>query len=168
MDDHDPTAIDLEVDPRARRISGVTFHGGIPFEIPVISQIEGDLWTGGCQDGLVLPDFFHHLVSLYPWERYEVRHDLTSERTFRMFDATDQDTEDVDEIARLVSDCIDDGPTLVHCQAGLNRSSLVAAATIMQRGCTAEEAIGLLRDRRSPAVLCNEAFEAWLVEDYEP
>jgi protein-tyrosine phosphatase len=168
MNDADPTAIDLEVDPREQRIFGVTAHGDIPFDIPVISQIEGNLWTGGCQDGLVLPEFFEHVVSLYPWERYEVRHELTTGRSVRMLDSPDQATDEIDELAEWVSACMNDGPTLVHCQAGLNRSSLVAAATLIRRGSTPEDAIALLRERRSPAVLCNEAFERWLLEEYSP
>jgi hypothetical protein len=54
------------------------------------------------------------------------------------------------------------GPCLVHCQAGLNRSSLVVARVLMLEGATADEAIGLLREKRSPACLCNPAFEEWL------
>mgnify|MGYP001561544085 FL=1 len=55
------------------------------------------------------------------------------------------------------------GPTLVHCQAGLNRSGLVAANALRLRGMPASEAIALLRRQRSPAVLCNSAFEEWLL-----
>jgi protein-tyrosine phosphatase len=60
------------------------------------------------------------------------------------------------------------GKTLVHCQAGLNRSGLVAAVALMKLGRTADEAIKLLRDSRSPMVLCNDTFVSQLHQlDYK-
>ncbi len=63
-----------------------------------------------------------------------------------------------------------DGPVLIHCQVGLNRSSLVAArAMVLSEEADPAGAIAVLRERRSPACLCNEAFEAWLLgEPVEP
>jgi protein-tyrosine phosphatase len=56
-----------------------------------------------------------------------------------------------------------EGPTLVHCQAGLNRSSLVAGASLILGGrFTPDEAIDYLRANRSKAVLCNQSFEEYL------
>ena len=54
-------------------------------------------------------------------------------------------------------------PVLVHCQAGLNRSSLVAARALMFEGRPAVDAIAVVRKRRSPACLCNQAFEEYLL-----
>jgi protein-tyrosine phosphatase len=51
---------------------------------------------------------------------------------------------------------------LVHCQAGLNRSGVVVARALMADGMSAVEAVSLIRERRSPACLCNPAFERWL------
>jgi protein-tyrosine phosphatase len=51
----------------------------------------------------------------------------------------------------------------VHCQAGLNRSGLVTALALILNGMSPERAIGLLRQKRTPLVLCNGAFEAWLL-----
>jgi protein-tyrosine phosphatase len=51
---------------------------------------------------------------------------------------------------------------LVHCQAGLNRSGVVVAYALMLNGMSAAEAIARIRERRSPAVLCNPQFERWL------
>jgi len=67
-----------------------------------------------------------------------------------------------------VNACREDGPTLVHCQAGLNRSSLVAARALVLGGMTADDAIALIREKRSPACLCNPAFERWLRQPPEP
>jgi len=159
----DPTRIDIEFDPARQRMNGIAQHGMTPFGVPFISQIEGNLWQGGCRDGLILPTFFKHVVSLYKWESYTVEHDLETSMTVKMFDSIGQGFEEIDDLAEWVNMCCDDGPTLVHCQAGLNRSSLVAGRALTLRGWTPVQAIELLRQRRSPACLCNRAFEEWLL-----
>lgn len=52
---------------------------------------------------------------------------------------------------------------LIRCQAGVNRSGLVSALVLMVEGYTADEAIALLRCRRSAVVLSNRHFERWLL-----
>lgn len=51
---------------------------------------------------------------------------------------------------------------LVTCQAGVNRSSFVAALSLMMSGAPAQDAIRLIRARRKPRngmiPLCNPAF----------
>ncbi|HEY7821189.1 MAG TPA: dual specificity protein phosphatase family protein, partial [Acidimicrobiia bacterium] len=54
---------------------------------------------------------------------------------------------------------------LIRCQAGVNRSGLVSALVLMLDGYRAEEAIALLRQRRSPVVLSNRHFERWLLTE---
>jgi dual specificity protein phosphatase-like protein len=169
MTSTDPTKIVLqtnvkkEFDPTIIRMRGYARHGMTPFDVPFISHIEGNLWQGGCQSGLHLPHFFKHVFSMYPWERYKVKKDqLSTEVYIEMFDSLDQSMEQVDAIARLINEAKKTGPVLVHCQAGLNRSSLVAARSLMLDGRTADEAIKLLRVQRSPACLCNVSFEAHL------
>jgi protein-tyrosine phosphatase len=159
----DPTRIDMAVDPQRQRLVGVSAHGLLPFDVPFISEVAPDLWLGGCEDDLVLPRFIRHLVSLYPWEHYTVRHDLGSRLEVRMYDSIDQSFGQVDGIAGWVNVCRTDGPTLVHCQAGLNRSSLVVARALMLDGMTARDAIDLIREKRSPVCLCNPSFEKWLL-----
>ncbi len=141
---------------------GIARHGNTPFDVPFISQIDGNLWQGGCEDGLVLPTFIKHLISLYPWEAYTVGHQLSSALEVRMYDSEDQAFDQVDAIAAWVKSCMADGPVLLHCQAGLNRSSLVAGRVLMMNGMEGWQAIKLLRERRSPACLCNPSFERWL------
>lgn len=158
----DPTRIELAADPRTARLTGVSIHGLVPFNVPFVSEIAPNLWQGGCADGLVLPGHIRHLVSLYPWEHYTVRHELASALAVRMTDSTDQDPGQIPVIAAWVNTCRKDGPVLVHCQAGLNRSSLVVAMALMLEGSTADEAIALIREKRSPACLCNPEFENWL------
>lgn len=159
----DPTRIRLATDPLAQRMTGVTSHGHIPFDVPFLTEITPGLWQGGTADGLVLPGHIAHLVSLYPWESYWVRHELGSRVEVRMRDSIGADMRLVGHLARWVQECRATGPVLVACQAGLNRSSLVMARVLMLNGLTAVEAIEMIREKRSPACLCNPAFEAWLL-----
>lgn len=167
MNNDDPTAITLDTegsrDPRVRRMRGVAFHGDTPFDVPFISQIEGNLWTGGCEDGLFLPNMFKHVISLYPWERYKVVRGIKSESYNYMYDSAVPDINTLKRLTALGLACVGDGPTLIHCQAGLNRSGLIAARVLMELGRRPADAIRLLRAHRSPAVLCNPAFEHFLL-----
>lgn len=160
----DPTKITIEVDPQYRRMVGTTYHGNVDFDVPFISQIAENLWQGGCQDGLVLPTHINFLVSLYPWERYTINHELRGELYVRMYDDRTQpvNVEQIINLATLVNEWRRRGTVLIHCQAGLNRSSLLAAMVLMQDGMKGWEAIKLLREKRSPAVLCNPTFERFI------
>lgn len=166
--DTDPTYVPVVTDdrrnPLVKRMRGTAIHGNVDFDVPFISEIAPGFYQGGCERGLVLPDFIEHVISLYKWERY-TRHDNV--KTFRevtMYDSLDgPDRENVLELATLVNECRDQGPTLVHCQAGLNRSGLIAATALMLNGMSAQRAIAHLRSTRSPAVLCNPVFEEWLL-----
>ena len=158
----DPTRIDIEFDPQRQHMVGVSAHGYQRFDVPFISEVLPDLWLGGCEDGLILPAFIKNLVSLYPWETYTVQHELHSSLEVRMLDSVDQAFDQVDHIAAWVNSCRETGPTLVHCQAGLNRSSLVVGRALMLGGMTADDAIALIRKKRSPACLSNPSFERWL------
>jgi protein-tyrosine phosphatase len=51
-----------------------------------------------------------------------------------------------------------------RCQAGWNRSGLIVALVLLKDGFTAEEAISLIRDRRSPNALCNPHFVKFIQE----
>ncbi|MFF4896737.1 protein phosphatase [Streptomyces sp. NPDC001068] len=66
-------------------------------------------------------------------------------------------------LARTASEAVDTGRSvLVRCYSGYNRSGLVVAQALVHRGRTAEEAIRLVRSRRSPWALHNELFVAYL------
>ncbi|QUU29283.1 PTPc tyrosine phosphatase [Mycobacterium phage SirSheldon] len=155
----DPTAFDFDTDPLQSRFHGWTAHGGIEFDVPFISEVADNLYQGGCRRGLVLPTFIKHLVSLYPWEKYTVEHELLSEKSIKMYDSVDQSLDQVDEIAEWVNECRKKGPVLVHCQAGLNRSALIAARAIwLDTRQSGFSIMNHLRRTRSDAVLCNPAF----------
>lgn len=54
---------------------------------------------------------------------------------------------------------------LVRCQAGMNRSSLVAALILMENGMRAGEAIQAIRTQRSRHCLFNEEFVRVLINE---
>jgi protein-tyrosine phosphatase len=159
--------VTLGEDFEQHRIRGFVYHAvgkGIDpnIDIPLASHVKDNLWQGGCKDGVVLPDGFKHVVSLYKWERYQ-RPQGCELHEFTMYDSLEQGTEQALDIADLVLECLDDGPTLVHCQAGLNRSGMVAALTLVKLGFAPADAIDLLRKGRSPLVLVNESFEEFVL-----
>lgn len=79
-------------------------------------------------------------------------------------DADVPDEETIRRLARRVSAWLDEGlSVLVRCKAGMNRSGLVVARTLVERGLRPEEAIDLIRRRRHPRALNNRAFVAWLL-----
>lgn len=158
----------IRADWESHHIEGyaaAAYEAGKPahFSAPLISHIEGNLYVGGCIDGVRLGDDFKHVVSLYKWERYALS-EGTQLHEYEMYDAADMpDTGQLESIAADVIGYLQEGKTLVHCQAGLNRSNLVAALALIRMGLFAAEAIDLLRSKRSPVVLCNQTFEAWLL-----
>ena len=133
------------------------------FNAPLISHIGGNLWVGGCRDGVRLDDDFKYVVSLYPWEKYALGPD-TKRVEVKMYDAGYVDGDVVNNIATMAHDFMLLGKTLIHCQAGLNRSNLIAAAVLIKDGHTPEYSIDLLREKRSPLALCNWTFEDWLLD----
>jgi len=172
LDDFDPTGIELLAEsgnPLDARMTGVTVHKAMPFDCPVITAITDDLWMGGYDDGLVLPDEVDHVISLYRWAKYDVAKALQSYLVVEMYDddTADVPAEQVEMLARWINVCRKSGTTLVHCQAGLNRSALVVATALTLDGHSPADAIELLRTQRSRAVLCNQAFEDWLL-DFAP
>lgn len=170
IEDKDPTRIDLRVDPREQRFRGTAIHGDTPFDVAYISHVMDNLWQGGWDFGLEVPFEIKHVISLYPWGKYKAAHELSTHKEVRAYDSADEDSiggmteKEVLDLAAFVNECRADAPTLVHCQAGLNRSGLIAATALVLNGDVASgaEAIALLREKRSPAVLCNKTFEHWV------
>lgn len=158
----DPTAISLRTDPLTQTMSGYTTHGNMYFDAPYMSKIDINLYQGGCRNGLILPDNITFVLSLYPWEKYRL-HDGAERLEVVMYDAEDQAMDQVTELAELVNEKRLQGDVLVHCQAGLNRSALIAAKALYldaEGSINGRYIVDHLRATRSPAVLCNPAFEA--------
>lgn len=134
--------------------------------LPNISPIRDNLYQGGVLvggAGLVLPPRFRHVVNLFGVGYFRELEPPVTSLVVDMADSHTQEMDLVDTIADFVGVLCDDGPTLVHCQAGLNRSGVVVARVLMRKyGLTSDEAIQEVRDRRSSMALCNPMFEAWL------
>lgn len=63
-------------------------------------------------------------------------------------------------LAREVANRVQSGQkVLTRCQAGLNRASLVGGLALVWLGYDGNDAVQLLRARRSPWALCNPYFE---------
>ena len=137
-------------------------HAGV-VGLPLVSSIVPNLLIGGSMNGIALPETIQHLVSLCGVTAYEIGHPIRSVTLVWLYDDPEREVPGfIEPLARWVAGCIEDHPTLVHCQAGFNRSALVAARALMLRGRTADEAIALIRRQRSEHCLFNWRFEAWL------
>lgn len=135
------------------------------FSAPLISHIEDNLWVGGCIDRVKLPEDFVKVFSMYSRERYDLGSN-TERVEVEMRDSNDwPDEDEINGIVDQVVESLERGKTLVHCQAGLNRSNLIAACTLVRLGRTPEEAISLLREKRSPLALCNKTFENYVLSE---
>src|SRR5687768_2243701 len=90
-------------DVTTHHIEGIAREGGIPFHVPLISQItkDGTLWQGGCINGTSLQGRFKHVISLYPWEQFNPGNDLDSFTAVRLHDTnTVPDEEQLYHLAR--------------------------------------------------------------------
>lgn len=153
----------LQTDLKTHHIEGIAREGNTPFSCPLITPIEPNFWQGGCLNGVNLQGFFKHIISLYPWEAFAPGCELDSRTEVRLYDGpVVPDEEQLYTLARWINICRRHGRTLVHCQAGLNRSGLLAGLALVLSGETPDAAIAKLRAGRCPAVLCNPKFEAWL------
>jgi hypothetical protein len=119
-------------------------------------------------DSILLMDRprFNAILNLYRWGKYKVPDGVEYEER-EMYDRYGEvDSEQLAELTSLVLSWLRAGKkVLVHCQAGLNRSSLVVASVLMQHyDMSAREAIDLIRSQRSPVCLCNEDFEKYLLK----
>lgn len=146
------------------RIQGV--NGGNLIEVAAISEIGENLWMGGAVPGAPLPDSFMAMISCHPWTPYLVVHPIRAYMALPLTDS-DADLEPgsialVEAAAALLNVCRAQGPVLVHCTAGLNRSALVVGLALVRAGMHPDQAIEELRARRSPHVFNNLPFELWL------
>jgi hypothetical protein len=68
--------------------------------------------------------------------------------------------------AAFMSDLLEDGADVfVFCGAGLNRSGLIVARTLMFRGFSPVESIQEVRRARGPMALSNGGFVTWLMAE---
>jgi protein tyrosine phosphatase len=155
----------INADLESHHIEGIAREGNTPFSVPLITKYDDTLWQGGCVNAVDLKGQFRHIVSLYPWERFNPGKELDSFLEVRLYDSGNiPDPAQMKFIARWINKCRKTGPVLVHCQAGLNRSGLVTGLALVLSGVPPAQAITEMRERRCPAVLCNKAFEKWLLK----
>lgn len=149
------------------RITGSYYATGENFDVPLYDHIIDNLYLGGNSHG-ELPEIFEHVITLYRGGSYVYPRHVKTIHSVLLDDNIHEgvDTGLVLRTARLANDCALDGPTLVSCQVGLNRSGMVLAAALVLQGYSAEEAISLLREKRSTSVLCNSSFEQWVYKLY--
>ena len=83
---------------------------------------------------------------------------------YKMVDG-DLHRDDHDAIERLsdrVAEAVDNSQVLVRCQAGMNRSGLIAGLAAIKRGHRLDDFLATARSVRSPWVLFNDSFVGYL------
>jgi hypothetical protein len=149
----------------------------IGWDFPLWSEILPGLWLGGTDDDdtietgvdtykprMITKDDFDTVVTLYSWAQpvdwlvEEVRYGFYDSEIGHI------DFSAVERAADFSYQACKSGKrVLIRCQAGINRSSLVMAHVLMKDKYTAREAIDLMREKRSKAVLLNKHFVDYLV-----
>ena len=150
-------------DFESHHIEGFANMGGGHFKAPLFTHVRGNLYQGGCPDP-ELPEEFDNVISLYPWGHYSKSQKVVYLEAYLYDSHNVPDAGQLDMLSDVALSFIDKGKTLIHCQAGLNRSALLTVCVLEKMGMATELAIKMLRDNRCKAVLCNEAFVKWLIE----
>lgn len=164
----DSTSTFIDANCEGERITGYAKlgRGSGYFDVPLFTKVFGNLWQGGTPaQKPSLAAHFDKILCLFPWEEYAVP-PTTDKVDVEMYDDVEQGFEQVEELSDMVVEWVNDGNmVLVHCQAGLNRSSLVAAVAYMKLNplISGTEVIRRLRENRCNQVLCNTAFENYVM-----
>jgi hypothetical protein len=141
---------------------------------PLYSEVAPNLFMGGTDDNATIDQAqklrhfegsneFDCVVTLYAWAA--PANWGVEERRFGFPDANiiEEYIPTIVELAHWAHAKWAAGKKVnIRCQAGLNRSGLVTALTLMISGMSAQEAINTLREKRSDYALCNGEYERWL------
>jgi hypothetical protein len=141
---------------------------------PLYSEVAPNLFMGGTDDNATIDQAqklrhfegsneFDCVVTLYAWAA--PANWGVEERRFGFPDANiiEEYIPTIVELAQWAHTKWAAGKKVnIRCQAGLNRSGLVTALTLMISGMSAENAIKTLREKRSDYALCNGEYERWL------
>jgi len=141
---------------------------------PLYSEVAPNLFMGGTDDNATIDQAqklrhfegsneFDCVVTLYAWAA--PANWGVEERRFGFPDANiiEEYIPTIVELAQWAHAKWAAGKKVnIRCQAGLNRSGLVTALTLMISGMSAEDAINTLREKRSEYALCNSEYERWL------
>lgn len=141
------------------------------------TQIVPNLWMGGVDFNCSTTggqrivskspqDLFAVVISLYRRDGFDPHGQVAHHVS--LFADSGLDTDKISRanlMAAHAADAVREGKkTLIRCQAGLNRSGLVTGLALRSLGYSAQEAIDMIRAKRSPWALCNEHFEAYLLD----
>ena len=146
-------------------------------DTPLFSEVAPNLFMGGTHDEATIniPQKLRHfstekefdcVVTLYAWAA--PANWGVEERRFGFPDAAliKEYIPTIVELAQWAHQrCAAGKRVNIRCQAGLNRSGLVTALTLMISGMSAESAIALIREKRSEYALCNSHYERWLLSE---
>jgi len=150
----------------------------INWDFPLWSEILPGLFLGGTDDNdtiedaanihtsrAITKDNFDTVVTLYAWANPVDW--FVQELRYGFYDSGLEGNADYDslhEAAAFAHAAWKSGKrVLIRCQAGINRSSLTMGLALMLEGYSAADAIQLMRDKRSNAVLLNEDFVDYLL-----
>jgi len=138
------------------------------------SEILPGLWQGGTHDfdTLEFPKEYPIWKSKAEFDSvatlYAIAHPVgwgVAERRYGFPDSalSEKDIPEIHDIADWAHREWKSGKkVLIRCQAGWNRSGLITALVLIRQGYKPEDAITLIRTRRSPHALCNEDFVRYL------
>lgn len=147
---------------------------------PLLSHIQQNLYVG--MSPYYYPEYgvaadahrdFNTIFNFFYFPRYSysLAHDKQEMVCYRCFDTHGHEAgisaQDVRKYGQWIKRALDFGkPVLVHCQMGINRSNLFAAAALCESGMAVKDAIKLLCEKRSPYVLLNYDFRQLLGRCY--
>jgi len=145
----------------------------IEYPTELWSEVAKGLWIGGTADDdvdvqktvpAIQPKHFDTVVTAYAWANPVDW--FVKEIRFGFYDGTmtDFDPAELEDIVSMAYADWKRGKKVgIRCQAGMNRSSLICALVLMKDGFTAEQAIGLIREKRSKHALFNKKFVEYLL-----
>lgn len=158
---------EIDIEELARPDYGQRFY-----REPLWSEVLEGLWQGGTADHdidaqlrkpMITKKDFDTVITLYgyanpvDWFVREVRYGVWDSNM------KDFDVAELFDIVKLAhSDWKRGKKVLIRCQAGWNRSGLVMALVLIREGMAPEDAISLIRKKRSPQALCNNTFVQFL------
>ena len=139
------------------------------------SQILTNLWIGG-HDYNVGVNGFQDIQDAYPRDHFDlvvsmyyrsIAYEPTSGQHVKILFPDSQLSDENRDLAVSASfsiaSAVREGQNvLVRCQAGLNRSSLVAGIALVDLGFDGADVVQMIRARRSPWALCNDSYAEFL------
>ena len=139
------------------------------------SEILEGLWIGGTDDNdiydqlekpMIRREHFDTVFTAYAWANpvdwfvKEIRYGFWDSHVKGEAGFNPAELDDIASMA--YADWQKGKKVLFRCQAGLNRSSLCASLVLMKAGYTADDAIALIRQKRSKYALFNQTFVDYL------